>query len=393
MSAAILTVNAGSSSIKFALFATEPVLHCIANGAIEKAGTGQHFYAHDDAGRLCAMRDWPDHEAVSPHDLLTPLIDWVTSHLGDCTLVAIGHRIVHGGTAFSEPVDLSPAHLRTLEELSPLAPLHQPASLAAIKAMMNLRPLVRQIGCFDTAFHHGADELVTRLALPRQYFDQGVRRYRFHGISYEYIARRLRVLAPALAAGYVIAAHLGNGASVCAMKDGRSVDSSMGFTALDGLIMGTRCGTIDPGVLLYLCQTDGMTPDQVSHLLYDKSGLLGISGISSDMRILLASADAHAAQAVAIFVYRAAYDISALIASLGGLDCIVFTAGIGAHAPAIRAAICARLAWLGIIIDDECNQNNATIISAPNSKIQIMVIPTDEQAMIAQHCVEHLART
>jgi acetate kinase len=265
--------------------------------------------------------------------------------------------------------------------------LHEPHNLAAVHAVLALRPDLPQIGCFDTAFHHTMPAIATRFALPRTFHDEGVRRYGFHGISYEYIAGRLPELAPHLTAGHVIAAHLGNGASLCAMASGKSVDSTMGFTALDGLAMGTRCGSIDAGVLLYLLQARGMTADDITALLYKQSGLLGVSGISADMRALLASPEATAAEAVDLFTYTAARHAGALAASLGGLDGLVFTAGIGEHAPEIRAAICARLVWLGAKISPEANAANAPIISTADSRIEIRVIPTDEEAMIARHCL------
>ncbi len=261
-----------------------------------------------------------------------------------------------------------------------------------MQAVRALRPDLPQIGCFDTAFHHTMPDIATRFALPRSFHEAGVRRYGFHGISYEYIAARLRELAPRLASGRVIAAHLGNGASLCAMADGKSVESTMGFTALDGLVMGTRCGSIDGGVLLYLEQVRGLTADAVSDLLYKQSGLLGVSGISADMRTLLASADPAAAQAVDLFAYSAARHAGALVAALGGVDGLVFTAGIGEHAPEIRAAICARLGWLGAKISPEANAANAPVISAEDSRIEIRVIPTDEEAMIARHCLALLSR-
>jgi acetate kinase len=273
-----------------------------------------------------------------------------------------------------------------LDRLIPLAPLHEHHNVALIRAIAAIRPDLPQIACFDTAFHHGMPYLATRFALPREYEEAGVRRYGFHGLSYEYIAQRLRDAAPELAAGRVIVAHLGNGASLCAMRQGRSIDTTMGFTPLDGLVMGTRCGAIDPGVILYLLQQRGLTPGQVEDLLYHRSGLLGVSGgIGSDMRALLASADPHAREAIELFVFRIAREIGALTAMLGGLDGMVFTGGIGERAPAIRAMVGERLGWLGAEIDDDANDGNAAVISTPRSRIQLRVIPTDEEAMIARH--------
>jgi acetate kinase len=390
MTDAILTINAGSSSIKFALFDSGTALARIAFGEIEKIGLAPHFLAHDAEGNKLAERTWDHGAALSHEALLAPLLDWVETHLGSTKLIAAGHRIVHGGTLFTAPVRLDAKALAALATLIPLAPFHQPHNLAAVRAVMALRETLPEIGCFDTAFHHGLPHVATRFALPRHFDDEGVRRYGFHGISYEFIARRLRTIAPESAAGRVIAAHLGNGASLCAMKDGKSVETSMGLTALDGLVMGTRCGTIDPGAVLYLMQTRGMSVDDVTNLLYEQSGLLGVSGLSADMRVLLASNSPDAAEAVALFAYRAAGQIGALTSSLDGLDCLVFTAGIGERAAPVRAAICVRLGWLGVEIDDDANQRNADIISTALSRVAVRVIPTDEEAMIARHCLEVL---
>jgi len=277
--------------------------------------------------------------------------------------------------------------LTALEALTPLAPLHQPHSLAPMRAITTMRPGLPQIACFDTAFHHTMPAVATRFALPREYEDAGVRHYGFHGLSYEYIARRLSEVAPRLAAGRVIVAHLGNGASLCAMRAGVSVDTTMTFTALDGLVMGTRCGAIDPGVLLYMAQQQKLSPDAIEHLLYEKSGLLGVSGLSSDMRELLASDLKRAREAVELFVFRIARETAALAASLGGLDGFVFTAGIGEHAPEIRAAVCERLRWLGVAPGSP----DGSLISAPGSGVEVRVIPTDEEAMIGHHTVETIA--
>ena len=282
--------------------------------------------------------------------------------------------------------------LAALDALCPLAPLHQPHNLAAIRAVAALRPGLTQIACFDTSFHRRQPLVATRFALPLSYEEEGIRRYGFHGLSYEFIAHRLKELDPALAAGRVIAAHLGNGASLCAMSNGNSVDTTMGFTALDGLVMGTRCGTIDPGVILYLLQQKDVPVAEVEDLLYHRSGLAGVSGISSDMRALLASDDPHAAEAIDLFVYRLARETGALASSLGGVDGIVFTAGIGEHAAEIRSRACARLRWLGIEIDEEANRRNDAVVSAPTSRVVVRVVPTDEEAMIARYAAQLLAR-
>jgi acetate kinase len=388
MTGAVLTINAGSSSIKFKLFDAGDALACIASGEVEEIGIAPSLTIKDAHGAVLAANKWDRGAAMTYEMLLESILDWVATHLGSATLLAAGHRIVHGGRDFSGPVRLDAATLTALEALTPLAPLHQPHNLAAVRAVRALRPGLPQIGCFDTAFHHGMPHVATRMALPRHFDDEGLRRYGFHGLSYEFIARRLRDIAPHTAYGRVIAAHLGNGASLCAMIDGKSIDTTMGLTALEGLVMGTRCGSIDPGAILYLMQAHAMTVEAVTHLLYEQSGLLGVSGLSADMRVLLTSDDPHAKEAVELFAFRAAREVAALTASLSGLDCLIFTAGIGEHAPPVRAAICARLGWLGVEIDDFANQHHAAVISTASSRVVVRVIPTDEEAMIARHCIE-----
>ncbi len=395
MPQAVLTLNAGSSSIKFALYdvGANDALRLLSRGQIEdiaEPGTAPHFSAQAPDGSLLAEHHWPAGSTLDHEALLTPLLSWITTHLGQEVLGAVGHRIVHGGANYDRPVLLDATVMADLEKLVPLAPLHQPHNLAAIRAIARLRPELPQVACFDTAFHHGMSATTTRLALPRLYEAEGVRRYGFHGLSYEYIAGRLRVQAPLLAAGRVIAAHLGNGASLCAMRDGHSVDTTMGFTALDGLVMGTRCGTLDPGVVLYLQQAHGLSAAAVEHLLYHDSGLLGVSGLSNDMRALLASDDVHAREAVELFVFRIAREAGALASSLGGLDGLVFAAGIGEHAAPVRAAVCARLAWLGVECDDAANTRHATVISTPRSRVEVRIVATDEEAMIAAHTTRAL---
>jgi acetate kinase len=373
------------------LFAAGPGLARIAAGAVQDIGAAPRL-SISQGGAVVHEQHWPQAGAPGHAALLGTILQWITTHLGEARLAAAGHRIVHGGMAFTAPVRLDAAVLKELDKLAPLAPLHEPHNLDAVRAVAALRPALPQIGCFDTAFHHAMPEIAKRFALPRHFYDEGVRRYGFHGISYEYIAGRLRELAPALASGRVIAAHLGNGASMCAMADGKSIDSSMGFTALDGLMMGTRCGTLDAGVVLYLEQALGLTAAQITTLLYKQSGLLGVSGISADVRALLRSTEGDAAQALELFTFTAARHAGALASSLGGLDALVFTAGIGEHAPQIRAAICARLGWLGVRICGEANARNAAVISAPGSDVAVHVIATDEEAMIARHCLAFLAR-
>lgn len=385
----MLILNAGSSSLKFALSdVTNPSApRRIARGCIEGIGAAPHLFAVDGAGETIAERRWnaegaPDHEA-----LLDELLRWVDAHMGDSTLVAVGHRVVHGGKAFTAPVRVTEEVLQALEDLTPLAPLHQPHNTAPIRAIMAIRPDLPQVACFDTAFHHTQSDVVTRFALPSSYEEAGVRRYGFHGLSYECIAGRLREEAPTLAAGRVIVAHLGNGASLCAMRNGKSVETTMGFSALDGLVMGTRCGAMDPGVLLYMMQKRGMGAREIERLLYKESGLLGVSGISGDMRDLLDSDAPRARLAIDLFVHRLVREIGALCATLGGLDGLVFTAGIGEHADPVRAMVCERLAWLGLDLDADANRRGLPVISTPGSKVEALVMATNEELMILRHTI------
>lgn len=388
MTDAILALNAGSSSLKVALFeidATGTTPTKILSGLLEGIGTAPHFVAHDNHGAIIGERRWEegDGKTASHEDLLDGVLTWIEDHLGEDTLVAVGHRVVHGGPTYSAPVLLTAAVVEALAEFTPLAPLHQPHCLSPVRAIAAVRPELPQVACFDTAFHHTLPAVATRFALPRRYAEAAVRRYGFHGLSYSYIARALQTVAPALAKGRVIVAHLGNGDSLCALRGGVSIDTTMGFTALDGLVMGTRCGTLDAGVVLYMLQHEGLSASQIEHVLYSESGLLGVSGISSDVRTLLASDAPEAREALELFTYRAARDVAALTHSLGGLDGIVFTAGIGEHAASVRAKICERLGWLGVSLDAEANTQSAAIISLPTSRVEVRVIPTDEEAMIA----------
>ncbi|PZU07714.1 acetate/propionate family kinase [Sphingomonas sp.] len=386
---AIVTLNAGSSSIKFALYELlGDNLRFDAGGKIEEIGTAPRLRARNAEGDIILERDWLHDGGISHEHLLEDLFAWAATQLGDREIVAIGHRIVHGGQNFAAPRLIDDALLEALDALIPLAPLHQPHNLAAVRALRALAPDLPQIACFDTAFHHDLSPLATRLPLPRAFHDQGVRRYGFHGLSYEHIAGRLREADPGRAGGRVIAAHLGNGASMCAMREGKSVDTTMGFTALDGLMMGTRSGALDPGVVLHLQTQVGMSAQEVEALLYKKSGLLGVSGLSSDMRTLHASEAPEAAEAIDLFVRQATRQAAALIPALGGLDGIVFTAGIGENDPVIRARICENLSWLGCGLDAEANARNAGVISAEQSRVVVRVIPTDEEAVIAHHVVD-----
>jgi acetate kinase len=384
---AIVSLNAGSSSIKFAAFALEDAAspRLIAGGKIEKIGIGPLMSVRAADGTLLHRQDWPKGETLTHAALLEELSGWLIGHLAGQELAAIGHRIVHGGMHHAAPRIVDEALMAELEALCALAPLHQPHNLAAVRAMTAIHPGVPQVACFDTAFHRSMPESATRFALPRALHEAGIRRYGFHGLSYEFIIRQLRAHDPSLAAGRVIAAHLGNGASLCAISKGRSVDTTMGFTALDGLMMGTRCGTLDPGVVIHLQTELGMSLGEVEALLYRKSGLLGVSGISSDMRALHAADSSDASDALDLFAWRTARECGAMAASLGGVDAIVFTAGIGENDAHIRRQICERLEWLGIRLDSGANKSNERVISSPDSAVRVLVIPTDEELMIALH--------
>jgi acetate kinase len=392
MNDAVLSLNAGSSSLKFALYevaavgAPTPAVR----GEIEGIGTAPHLIARDLNGRIMTERRWPDRATMAHEAFFGDLFDWIEHHLGGDELIGVGHRVVHGGARFDGPVLATEAVMAELAALSPLAPLHQPHNLAAVRAAQAVRPHLPQVVAFDTAFHRTQPSVSTRFALPRDLEIEGVRRYGFHGLSYEYVAHTLAVLDPEMARGRIVAAHLGNGASLCAMSGGVSLDTTMGFTAVDGLVMGTRCGALDPGILLYLIQSHGYTGEEIEDLIYRRSGLLGVSGVSSDMRALLASRDPRAAEAVELFVYQISRQAAALVGSLGGLDGLVFTAGIGEHAPAIRAAACARLSWLGVELAAEANAAGAAVISASSSRVKVRVLPTDEERMIAIHTLDVL---
>lgn len=384
MPSAILAVNAGSSSIKFALFETGATLKLVSRGQVEGIGIAPHFIAKSPDGTTLHEQRWEARAEPEQH-LLTALLGWIDRHLGAESLVGVGHRIVHGGADHVRPERVTPDLLRALDALTPLAPLHQPGNLAPIRTIADERPNLAQVACYDTAFHHDMPDVARCIALPRRFEAEGVRRYGFHGISYEFIAGALRDIAPNLAQGRVIVAHLGNGASLCAMKDGIGVDTTMGFTALDGLVMGTRTGTIDPGAILYLQQQHKLSAKQVEHMLYSESGLLGVSGISSDMRALLDSKASAARDAIDLFVFRIARETGALMSSLGGLDGFVFTAGIGENAAPIRAMVAQHLVWLGAKLDDAANSKGAGIISTKDSAVELRVIPTNEEEMIARH--------
>lgn len=390
MSDAILVVNAGSSSLKFSAFTPagdrDPVL--LFKGQIEGIGTRPRFIARDAGGTALTETTYEAKE-VGGHDAAIGVVSgWLRGMSGRARLMAVGHRVAHGGMDFDAPVLIDDDVVRRLEEIVPLVPLHQPANLAAIRAVRTHQPHLPQVACFDTAFHRGHPELADRYALPEAFYREGVRRYGFHGLSYEYIASALPAVAPEIASGRVVVAHLGSGASMCAMKSGRSLDSTMGFSALDGLPMGTRCGEIDPGVLLYLMRQKRMSADDIEQLLYKECGLRGLSGLSNDVRDLLASGDPAAKRALDYFVYHVCRQLGTLAAVMGGLDGVVFTAGIGEHSPELRARICNAAAWLGISLDEKTNRAGGPRITKSDSRVSAWVIPTDEEMTIARHTLE-----
>ena len=379
-----LVLNAGSSSLKFCVFERPPNerWHLEARGQVEGIGASPRLTVKDASGECLADQDVAVRNADQALDTLAR---WLRSKYGGSRVLGVGHRVVHGGARFSGPTILNSEVLRELYQLVPLAPLHQPYNLAAIEAVFERLPGIPQVACFDTGFHRGQPAVAELIPLPRELRQRGLQRYGFHGLSYEYIASVLPEVAPEIANGRVIVAHLGSGASLCAWKDRKSVDSTLGFTALDGLCMGTRPGSIDPGVILHLFQGLNLSAKEVETLLYKKSGLLGISGISNDMRDLIGRDDSAARLAVDYFVYRAAKEIGALTAALGGLDALVFTAGIGENSPEIRKRICESSAWLGIELDEPANAQGLTKISTSRSKLSVWMIRTNEELMIARH--------
>ena len=379
-----LVLNAGSSSLKFCLFQRPPSegWRLEARGQIEGIGTAPRLSVKGGRGESLDKRDVSVRDG---HEAVGVLAGWLRSRYGGSNVLGIGHRVVHGGSKFTAPTIVNEQVLAQLRELVPLAPLHQPYNLAAIEAVFGRLPGVPQVACFDTSFHRGQPPVAELIPLPRDLRQAGLQRYGFHGLSYEYIASVLPDVAPKIASGRVIVAHLGSGASLCALNERKSVDSTLGFTALDGLCMGTRPGALDPGVVLHLFQGLKLSTTEVETLLYKKSGLLAISGISNDMRDLLGRAEPEARLAVDYFVYRVAKEIGALTAVLGGIDALVFTAGIGENSPEIRRRICESSRWLGIELDESANENRGPEISTSNSKVSVWVIPTNEELMIARH--------
>lgn len=385
MKQTIAVINAGSSSFKFSVFAAGSGLERLAEGTVEGLGRAPHFVARDGHGRQLAERSWPSGAAPSIENLLTYLIDWIEGKAARGSLVAAGHRVVFGGESYRGPVRVEPAMLEQLETLTPMMPLHLPHNLAPIRALAATHPHLLQVACFDTAFHQTMPRAARLFALPRVLTDAGIVRYGFHGLSYEYIAAALPKYDDRAAAGRTIVAHLGSGASLCALEQCRSVDTTMGFSVLDGLMMGTRPGCLDPGVLLYLMREKAFDIERIERLLYEESGLLGVSALSSDMRTLLASGTSSAQEAIELFCRRIVSGIGSLLAPLGGFDALVFTGGIGENAAPIRRRVAQSLQWLGMSLDEEANERGGPRISARASRVSAWVIPTDEALMIARH--------
>jgi acetate kinase len=390
MTETILVLNAGSSSIKFQLFAVDSGDKLIRRmkGQIDGIGTRPRLFVKAKEGETLVDQSWPASAVSDASAALEKAVTWLQQQLGGELPSAIGHRVAHGGPDFGEPTMIDDGVLEQLERLSPLAPLHQPNNLAPIRAIRARRLGLLQVACFDTAFHRGHADVAQRYAIPDALHREGIRRYGFHGLSYEYIAKALPRVAPAIAGGRVVVAHLGSGASMCAIESGRSIDSTMGFTALDGLPMGTRPGQIDPGVLLYLMNANGWNAARLERFLYAECGLKGLSSVSNDMRDLLASNAPLAKLAVDYFVYRVLHETGALAAAMGGIDGFVFTGGIGENAAPVRSRVCRGLAWLGLEFDDVANSRHGPCISKPESRLSAWVVPTDEERMIARHTHE-----
>ncbi|MBN8515323.1 acetate kinase [Accumulibacter sp.] len=387
MGSAILVLNAGSSSLKFSLFdAGAPgVLSAVAVGQVEGLGTAPRLKAKGPDGQVILDERRSTTEIGNHAQALQEIAALLGSRFVGTELVGVGHRVVHGGPEYSAQLLITPQAMQELAAFVPLAPLHQPHNLAAIRAVEQARPGLPQVACFDTAFHRTQNEVAQLYGLPYEFYERGIRRYGFHGLSYEYIAATLPEVAPEIAGGRVVVAHLGSGASMCAMHNGRSVGSSMGFTALDGLMMGTRPGNLDPGIVLYLLQQEGMSAKEIEDLLYKRSGLLGLSGIGNDMRVLQESDSPRARLAIDHFVYRISRELGGLAAVLGGLDALVFTAGIGENSALIRRLVCQQAQWLGIDLDPLANEQSVARISSVGSRVSAWVVPTNEELMIARH--------
>jgi acetate kinase len=386
MSDAIAVLNAGSSSLKFSAFVQrDGDFELLARGQAEGLSTAPHFIAKDGAGKLLSEKSWGDGFKLGHDGALDHLVEFLRAEFVGHRLAGVGHRVVHGGLEYTQPVRVDARILAALEKYVPLAPLHQPHNLAPIRELLKKSPQLPQVACFDTAFHSGAPAVAQAFALPKAITDRGVRRYGFHGLSYEYIASVLGQHDERAARGRTVVLHLGNGASMCAMAGGHSVASTMGFTAADGLPMGTRCGNLDPGVMLYLMDELGMDARALENLIYQQSGLLGMSGISSDMRALEASDAPGAKAAIDVFVYRIGRELGSLAAALGGLDAIVFTAGIGENSRSLRERVCRDAAWLGVDLDAVANARNGPRISTAGSRVSAWAIPTNEELIMARH--------
>ena len=392
MTDVILVLNAGSSSFKFSLFAqVAGDLALIARGQAEGLYTASRFVAKDGRGEVIEEKAWGDGASLGHEGALDHLVGFLRGRSDGYRLVGVGHRVVHGGLEYSRPARVTEAVLKALEKYIPLAPLHQPHNLAPIRVLMQRSPDLPQVACFDTAFHRTQPPVAQAFALPKSITDRGVVRYGFHGLSYEYIASVLPQVDPTAAAGRTVVLHLGNGSSMCGMSACRSMASTMGFTAVDGLPMGTRCGNLDPGVILYLMDELKMDARAIEKLIYQQSGLLGVSGISSDMRALLASPQPGAKQAIDLYAYRIGRELGSLASALGGLDAMVFTAGIGENSAELRERVCRDAAWLGLDFDPEANRAGARRISREGSRIGAFVVPTNEELMIARHTRDVLA--
>ena len=384
MAQCIAVVNAGSSSVKFGFYDSEGEETLLLRGAVEQIGVSPTLSASDGEGNDVVERNWPS-DGFTHAQAMTAVLEVAREHLPEgSTIVGVGHRVVHGGTQFAGPAQVTSDVISVLEGFSPLAPLHQPHNLAPIKAIAENRPDIPQVACFDTAFHQTQPHLAQAYALPRELSDEGIKRYGFHGLSYDFVSSRLREIAPDHADKRIIIAHLGNGASVCAIDKGKSVATTMGFTAVEGLMMGTRCGSIDPGVLIYLMDEKGMDARAIESLVYKKCGLLGVSGISSDMRTLRQSDDPRAKEAIDLFIYRIVREIGSLAAALGGIDGLVFTGGIGQRDAKTRREVAAGCAWLGAELDETRNGGAEGPISTDNSKLPMWVVQTDEELVIAR---------
>ena len=393
--AAFLVLNAGSSSLKFSVFrqqSSSDHLETLLSGQISGIGSLARFEAKGADRQPLAEHVWDDKDSLCRDTLLQYVLRWIRSTLVEDEIVAVGHRVVHGGRTLGKPMRVSPKLLEKLDSLVPLAPLHQPHNLAPMRILAKNFPDLEQVACFDTAFHSQQPWLARTYALPQALTDEGVCSYGFHGLSYEYVTGQLLETRPDLADKHIVICHLGNGSSICAVKGGQSMDTSMGFSALDGLPMGTRTGSLDPGVILYLMREKQMGLEALEDLLYKQSGLLGVSGLSNDMKVLQESDDPQAAKAVELFCFRVAKEVAALASSMGGLDALVFTAGIGENAPQIRAMISERLAWLGVNIDAGANARKAYDISGPDSRVPVFVVPTNEEMMIAKHTINVLGQ-